>query len=387
MLAGAVTSSAVAQSSQNAPRTPLAPVAASETAPAVMAEAPRALPALVAPSAPVNIIRTRSLILQSTDDGKFFVSPRPGADSRRVGELGPNGQLLMYEDSQPAYRQYQVATVEGEPGGVYRLMVDSQAEQAMVQGPFLGIGCEPVSPEVAAHLPLPAGVGLRVHYVAPESPAAAAGLMENDVLSMLEDQQLVNAEQFAVLIRLIEPGETATLQVTRRGANLPIEVTPEMREVPELQPGGRLASQDRFDEPNDLGLWTDRANLVPAGVSSLPEQAWSQPAQWPEVREVGMTPIAPRAPMSLRLNDPERGLSLTLGNRGQGRIVIVDEDGEPHQFEFSGPEGLLEVEGLGQEFSDQLESLLVQFTAPDQAAEHRRIELDLGNEIESEIRH
>ena len=59
-----------------------------------------------------------------------------------------------------------------------------------------------------------------VVFVERGSPAAEAGLLQNDVLEKLDDQLLVNTAQFTVLVRSKKPGDEVTLSVIRAPANI-----------------------------------------------------------------------------------------------------------------------------------------------------------------------
>ncbi len=103
-------------------------------------------------------------------------------------------------------------------GGVF-------SERAMVDATYLGVTASRLSPAMNSQLKLPEGLGLLVTHIAPESPAAEAGIREHDVLHKLDDQLLVNFEQLAVLIRTYEPGDTVTLSLIRAGQPEVIEAT------------------------------------------------------------------------------------------------------------------------------------------------------------------
>ncbi len=85
------------------------------------------------------------------------------------------------------------------------------------KGSYLGVIAEAASPVLRKQLGLSAGMGLVVEFVAPESPASAAGVQQYDVLQKLDDQLLVNQEQLAVLVRSHKPGEEVKLAIIREG--------------------------------------------------------------------------------------------------------------------------------------------------------------------------
>lgn len=77
---------------------------------------------------------------------------------------------------------------------------------------------------------LPPGTGLTVTGVTPEGPAAKAGLQAGDVLARLNDQTLVNPDQFTTLIRNMKEGEVVRLALVRGSESKELEATLESRE-------------------------------------------------------------------------------------------------------------------------------------------------------------
>jgi hypothetical protein len=85
------------------------------------------------------------------------------------------------------------------------------------KGPWLGIGLEPVSEPLRAQLSLAKGEGIVINHVAPEGPAARAGLLENDILLRFDEQILVEGSQLRKLIAMKKPGDTVKLVYMRKG--------------------------------------------------------------------------------------------------------------------------------------------------------------------------
>ena len=85
------------------------------------------------------------------------------------------------------------------------------------KGPWLGLAMEPVQDVVRAQLSLAPGEGVVVNHVAPESPAAKAGLQENDILLRFEDQIIVEPSQLRKLIAMKKTGDTVKLKYLRKG--------------------------------------------------------------------------------------------------------------------------------------------------------------------------
>lgn len=73
-------------------------------------------------------------------------------------------------------------------------------------------------------------LGIVVARVLPSSPAAAAGLHEQDVLIALDDAQLSSMGDLIVALRGYQPGDDATITVLRGGVGTDVTVTFDERE-------------------------------------------------------------------------------------------------------------------------------------------------------------
>ncbi len=108
-------------------------------------------------------------------------------------------------------------TVDGKTTKLNTPSKPTKSTKAKETVTWLGIDTIPTDPSVIAQLPIENGTGLSIRAVAPESPAAKAGLQENDVLSRLGDQLLVNHAQLETLIHAKAPGDTVELTYFRKG--------------------------------------------------------------------------------------------------------------------------------------------------------------------------
>jgi len=119
------------------------------------------------------------------------------------------------------------------PGG------DRDRNEKKVPVTFLGVETSDVPRVVSEQLGLPKGFGLVVDYVVPDGPAAAAGVQQNDILKMLNDQILTEPDQLSKLIRSFSEGTTVTLTVLRKGKEEKIGVKLSKKEVSERSEFGR----------------------------------------------------------------------------------------------------------------------------------------------------
>jgi C-terminal processing protease CtpA/Prc len=92
-------------------------------------------------------------------------------------------------------------------------------------GGWLGVGVSEVSTDKVKSLKLPEERGALLGKIVPDSPAAKAGLNENDVVLEINGQRVEGSEQFRRMIHEIPPGRTANLTVWRDGRSENIKVT------------------------------------------------------------------------------------------------------------------------------------------------------------------
>lgn len=120
---------------------------------------------------------------------------------------------------------------------------------------YLGVETDEVPRVVSEQLGLPKGFGLVVDYVVPDGPAAAAGIQQNDILRMLNDQILTEPDQLSKLVRSFAEGTTVTFTVLRKGKEEKIGVKLAKKEVSEHSEFGR--HHPRFNFNFDGHDWGD----------------------------------------------------------------------------------------------------------------------------------
>src|SRR5438309_1420763 len=136
---------------------------------------------------------------------------------------------------------------------------DRHEKMPKVPVTFLGVETSEVPRVVSEQLGLAKGFGLVVDYVVPDGPAAAAGVQQNDILKMLNDQILTEPDQLAKLVRSYSEGTNVTLTVLRKGKEEKIGVKLSKKEVPERHefgPGRRHRPNFNFNgmDFGDFGM-------------------------------------------------------------------------------------------------------------------------------------
>jgi S1-C subfamily serine protease len=209
----------------------------------------------------------------------------------------------------------------------------------------------PVSGALGAQLGLAEGFGLLVDEVVGDSPAGKAGLQRNDVLKLLNDQQLVDPNQLAALVRAAGKNADVSLTFFRAGKEQKINVQvgerlmadrrpflPNMDEIRrDLQDwDGSFRDklrplQDRMREFNDrMRAFQDRMREWQKAPNAGPAPVPPQPPELPSA------PSGPKAVDILRETRPGgaseitaiSGGKATTWNTARARVFYSDENGE-----------------------------------------------------------
>ena len=120
---------------------------------------------------------------------------------------------------------------------------------------YLGVDTSQVPTVVSDQLGLAKGFGLVVDYVEPNSPAATAGVQQNDILKMLNDQILVEPSQLRKLLQTFPDGTEVTLTVLRKGQEQKLTAKLAKKEVQQRRnafPGGNHDWHWDFDATGDM---------------------------------------------------------------------------------------------------------------------------------------
>jgi membrane-associated protease RseP (regulator of RpoE activity) len=147
----------------------------------------------------------------------------PGASAKKQ-ETGStpqkHTQIYINQDKEaPPAESDDVIEIEGLPS-------DDDVQVLLGgRGSWLGVGVAEVTSEKVKELKLPAERGALLGKIVPDSPAARAGLKENDVITEINGQRVEGSEQFRRMIREIPAGRTAQLSVWRDGRQQTITVT------------------------------------------------------------------------------------------------------------------------------------------------------------------
>jgi len=121
---------------------------------------------------------------------------------------------------QQAQEQQRRIEVTPEPGDEDTMVVLGDEGAS-----WLGVESQEISSEKAKELKLPAERGVLLERIVPDSPAAKAGLKDNDVITEINGQRVEGAAQFRRMIREIPAGRSVQFTVWRDGHAQTFSVT------------------------------------------------------------------------------------------------------------------------------------------------------------------
>ncbi|HEY7086856.1 MAG TPA: PDZ domain-containing protein [Tepidisphaeraceae bacterium] len=183
---------------------------------------------------------------------------------------------------------------------------------------FLGVVTAPVTPAMREQLKLKKGIGLVVETVEKDSPAEQAGIRQYDIVTKIDDQWMVNANQLAVIIRMHNPGDEVKVTVVRQGQDTTLTAKLIEHEVASLDAGGSPWGVPGGD-PWGESFVAPEGTMVFKGPLNLDTDQ--------------MLKSLRSDPMTLSMNDDEHTLTLTV-REGHKHLTAVDRDGN---VVFNGP--------------------------------------------------
>lgn len=204
---------------------------------------------------------------------------------------------------------------------------------------------------------IPEGVGIRVGFVDPKGPSASK-FEEGDVITRLDDQVIVNREQFRALVRMHKPGDTVRLTVVR-GAEIKVVTLQlgETKAVADAAPapgvaGRALADNQGIDiDPNATVTHVGPGSVVVIGPNvGLPpevvrrlEEMRARGMMLPHNTALEIAPEDQPAPKSAApqvQRSTSRSFSFGLGGAssvsnsiavdGNGSVALEEKDGKKH---------------------------------------------------------
>jgi serine protease Do len=271
--------------------------------------------------------------------------------------------LVGFAQPQPNPPAPPAPPLPGMPGGP---PPDRHSEKK-VPTTYLGVETSEVPNVVSEQLGLAKGFGLVVDYVVPDGPAAAAGVQQNDIVKMLNDQILTDPEQLSKLIRSFSDGTNVTLTVLRKGQEQKIPVKLARKDMPQRAEFGRGRHRGNSDFHFDMGdfgmnglqeqmrdmkeqIGEQQREMIRDTVVKAREEAARAREQAMHVRDEALRSAGR---IHVTKGDADGGVKTTNIDIGKAQIVFSDDKGELRLEKIDGkkvltaknPQGLLLFSG------------------------------------------
>jgi serine protease Do len=169
----------------------------------------------------------------------------PGSSARKPSPTGVTGQQSFQDQAQDVANQMaqvrqalddlrlaQSVSADGDDDGGMQVFVTSE-------GGWLGARISEVTPDTVKQDKLPAERGVVLGKIAPDSPAAKAGLKQGDVVTEINGERVEGTTQFHRMIHEIPAGRVAQFTIWRDGRAEKIAVT---LGKSEMGRGGRIVA-------------------------------------------------------------------------------------------------------------------------------------------------
>jgi len=142
------------------------------------------------------------------------------------------------------------------PSNVAKTVVTALEEHGKVERGWLGVQIQEVTPAIAASLGLKNDHGALVAMVTPDSPSAAAGLKQGDVILGFDGNDITKLRDLPHYVAANAPGSKATLTVWRDGKQSQVDLKlGEMPSNPQVaSAGGDEQAQPSEDHASAMGL-------------------------------------------------------------------------------------------------------------------------------------
>ena len=215
---------------------------------------------------------------------------------------------------------------------------------------YLGVKLAPVHPDVAHHLDLPVGFYQNVRVVDPGSPADNAGLLAMDIITQVDDQKIINAQQLTQLIAEKSDGDTVAVKVLRKGKEVAVTVTLAQREGRGRAMPGGLPQPGNFQDM----------------IRQLQGQFGQMQPPRPQMGRGGPGVVIEEDADGNKTTRVEQSSRSSMMHTEQGQFTFSEENGTKH-FKVVDPDGKVAFDGpvnsktersaVPPEFQNQLERM------------------------------
>lgn len=213
---------------------------------------------------------------------------------------------------------------------------------------FLGILGAQVPEMLAGHLGLKDGEGVAVQVVAPDGPAAKAGIAVNDIITRVGDQPVGSHQELSQIVSGRKPGDSLHLEIIHKGKKAGLDVTLGTRPegIDNLQPNPLIEGLPLDGVPKEMadrirgaikgnlgGIELHFGDLNPDAIAPKNiEEMRKQLRKMRELKGLGAMPDF-QTSSSTRMMDNEGSVEMKSTNGGK-EVTLRDKNNE---VTWSGP--------------------------------------------------
>ena len=221
------------------------------------------------------------------------------------------------------------------PVNLAKSVFSQLAATGRVERGWLGVTIQELTPALVKSLGLPDGRGALVAQVSDDSPAAAAGIKQGDVIVSVAGRPITRSADLPPVVANLEPGRSVTLSVIREGKTMPINATVARLEEREPRAMSKVENQGRLglivgpltpDIARELSLPKETKGVVVREVreGSPAAEAGIQPAD--VIVQVNRRPVGSVDEMRQIVDKSEKGaplLSLIRRDNAERYVTIT----------------------------------------------------------------
>lgn len=141
------------------------------------------------------------------------------------------------------------------PINMAKTVMESLIKQGKVVRGWLGVGIQPLTPELAESFQHEGTDGVLVGDVEPSGPAAKAGIKQGDIIVSIAGEKVKGVNELRNIVAAVKPGMTISLLVIRDGSPKKLDAT-----VGEVPSGERSETEEREAPKVDIGLSVETLN-------------------------------------------------------------------------------------------------------------------------------
>ncbi len=155
------------------------------------------------------------------------------------------------------------------PSNMIKVVMESLIKNGKVIRGWLGVGIQPLTPELARQFGLKSEKGVLVSEVTEGGPARKAGLQRGDVILQYGGKDLSSISEFRNMVAREKPGNRVTLKILRNGKEE--SVTVEIGELPSKLPAetGEMSTGFFGIHVQDISAQQKKMMGIPARINGV----------------------------------------------------------------------------------------------------------------------